>query len=187
MIHGFQGEPNGGWRPWLMGELAQQDVYACALPMPDPDSPKKEKWVDLISSSAGNPNENIYLIGHSLGVVAILRYLESIPETSKIGGVVLVSGPFKTLDLGIKESSLRKIDNFLDTLFNFEQIKKVCPKFVVIHGDNDSKVPFSHAEEFSKNLDCPLVSIHDGGHLGGSDGFYKLPELLDALKVMIAE
>jgi predicted alpha/beta hydrolase family esterase len=169
-----------------MGELAQQGIYACALPMPDPYSPKKEKWVDLISKSVENPNKDIYLVGHSLGSTAILRYLESLPETSKIGGVILVSGPFEILDLGIKDSSLRKIDNFLDTPFNFEHIKKICSKFVVIHGDNDSKVPFSHAKEFSKNLDCSLVSIHDGGHLGGSDGFYKLSELHDVLKVMIA-
>jgi hypothetical protein len=29
IIHGFQGKPNGGWRPWLEGELALLDIYAC--------------------------------------------------------------------------------------------------------------------------------------------------------------
>ena len=41
IVHGFEGEPNGGWRPWLMGELAKKDIYACALPMPIPSSPNK--------------------------------------------------------------------------------------------------------------------------------------------------
>jgi len=39
IIHGFEGEPNGGWRPWLMRELAKFDVYASALPMPTPEKP----------------------------------------------------------------------------------------------------------------------------------------------------
>jgi len=39
IIHGFEGSPNGGWRPWLMAELEQHDVYACALSMPNPDNP----------------------------------------------------------------------------------------------------------------------------------------------------
>ena len=48
MIHGFRGEPNGGWRPWLMGELAQKDIYAHALLMPNPYEPKKDEWVKTI-------------------------------------------------------------------------------------------------------------------------------------------
>lgn len=49
LIHGFQGSPNGGWRPWLMAELKKQDVYACALSMPDPENPVCAEWVLEIS------------------------------------------------------------------------------------------------------------------------------------------
>ena len=180
MVHGFNGEPNGGWRPWLMGELAKKDVYACALPMPNPDKPEKGEWIKTIKEAIGVPNEEIFLVGHSLGVPAILRYLETLEKGQKIGGVVLVSGPVHLLSQG----KYREIDNFIDKPFNFEHIKEICKKFCVIHGDNDNKVPFEHAIELSKNLDCNLISIPNGGHLNGSSGWYKLPELLESLEKM---
>lgn len=181
MVHGFGGEPNGGWRPWLMGELAKEDVWACALAMPTPDTPKKDQWVGEIKRAIGEPNEHYVLAGHSLGVPAILRYLESLPEGLNIGGAVLVSGPAYSLN---KEKYLQ-LDHFVDTPFNFKHIKKVCGDFVVIHGDNDDKVPFNHAQELSKNLNCKLVSIPNGGHLGRSDGWIELPEVLEAVNEMI--
>jgi predicted alpha/beta hydrolase family esterase len=39
IIHGFEGSPNGAWRPWLMAELEKEDMYCCALAMPSPDAP----------------------------------------------------------------------------------------------------------------------------------------------------
>jgi len=184
IIHGFYGSPNGGWRPWLMSELAKKDIYACALPMPDPDKPKKEEWVKTIAGAVGVPNEEIFLVGHSLGVPAILRYLETLDKNQKIGGAVLVSGPVSILNGENKESKLRKVDNFLDTPFNFDYIKQKSKSFVVIHGDNDEKVPFEHALIISKNLSGILISVPNGGHLNGSVGWHELPQLLESLEKM---
>jgi len=181
IIHGFNGEPNGGWRPWLMGELAKQNIYACALPMPRPDAPIKEEWVKTISDAVGSPNEEIFLVGHSLGVPAILRYLESLSDGQKIGGAILVSGPINE----IKRDGYSYVNNFLNTPFNYRQIKNVCEKFVIIHGVDDPAVSYKEAEELAKSLSCSLIPIPNGKHLNGSAGFYKLPELLDSLSEMI--
>ena len=181
MIHGFNGEPNGGWRPWLMGELAKNDIYACALPMPTPDVPVKSEWIKTINEAVGVPTKEIFLIGHSLGVPAILRYLEDLDKDSKIGGVVLVSG----LAFVIKEDGYEQVNTFLEGSFDFDHIKNVCNNFVIIHGDNDTNVPLSDAEELSKKLACDLIIIPNGGHLNGSAGCYKLPEALDSLLKMI--
>ena len=177
MIHGFQGEPNGGWRPWLMGELAQNDVWACALAMPTPDIPNKDEWVKKISEEVQDPDEDVFLVGHSLGVPTILRYLETLSNGSKIGGVILVSGTaFK-----VKKDGYEQVNSFLETSFDFEHIKNVCKNFVVIHGDDDPNVPFSDAEYLSNQLSCNLILIHNGKHLNGSAGIYKLPEALESL------
>ncbi len=181
IIHGFGGEPNGGWRPWLMGKLAEDDIWACALPMPTPNNPKKDEWVNEISRQVGEPSENIYLIGHSLGVPAILRYVESLPESSILGGVVLVSGIINVID---GKERYKPIDHFYDTPFDFKKIKSITGNFSVIHGDNDPSVPFSDAEQLSKELGCDLIPIKNGGHLNGSSGWRQLPEALDALLKM---
>ncbi len=178
LIHGFEGMPNGGWRPWLMGNLALEGVYACALPMPNPYTPKKEEWVEEIGRVCNAPGENIFLVGHSLGVNAVLQYMQSLPEGSKIGGAVLVSGPYHNVDDGYKD----QLESFFEPQYDFAKIRSVCGNFAVIHGDNDEVVPFSDAEEFSLALSCDLMPIKNGGHLNGESGWRELPEALTALK-----
>ena len=181
MIHGYGGQPNGGWRPWLMGELAKKDIYACALPMPKPDTPNKEEWIETIKNAVGEPSEEIFLVGHSLGVPAILRYLETLPSGSKIGGVVLVSG----IIYEIKESGHDSLNSFLNKPFDFETIKNVCKNFVIIHAKDDKNVLFSESEDLKNFLSCELIPIQKGGHLNGSAGWYELPQALESLLKMI--
>jgi len=181
MIHGFQGRPNSNWFPWFMEELSKESIYACVLPMPTPDAPVKSEWVKTINEAVGNANEETFLVGHSLGVPAILHYLESLDKDSKIGGVALVSG----LISKIEKDGYEQVDTFLDVAFDFDHIKNACKNFVIIHGDNDKNVPFSDAEELSKKLGCDLISIPKGGHLNSVTGFFKLPEALESLLKMM--
>ncbi len=157
LIHGFQGTPNGGWRPWLMAELEKQDVYACALSMQNPDEPICDEWVKEISRHVeANKNDDIYLVGHSLGVPAILRYLEN-SQANFIAGAVLVSGPSE-------KNNNRKIDSFLDKEFDFEKIKYNCKSFTIIHGDNDPNVPLDNAKTLARELNGELVIIENHRH-----------------------
>ena len=177
MVHGFQGSPNGGWRPWLMAELGKQEIYVCALSMPNPDEPICSEWVEEISRHVEvNKNDDIYLIGHSLGVPAILRYLES-AQSNPIKGAILVSGPSE-------KNNNRKIDSFLETPFDFEIIKSKCQIFSIIHGDDDPNVPLDNARILSKELGGELTIVEKGGHLNGSSGWTQLPQCLEVLNKM---
>ena len=178
LIHGFEGSPNGGWRPWLMGELEKHDIYACALPMPTPSQPVCSDWVNEIKRAVDvNMEDEIYLVGHSLGVPAILRYLES-AELKNISGAVLVSGPSQ-------KNNNRKIDSFLENPFDYSKAKAMCSKFLIIHGDNDPNVPMSNAETLSRELEGKLVIVPNGGHLNGSSGWTQLPPCLEGLLEMM--
>lgn len=179
------GFPNGGFRPWLMSELNKQGVYACALPMPDSDYPEKSKWVNEINHAVPKINEEIFLVGHSLGVPAVLRYLENVPGGRKIGGAILVSGPCSVIRPEDKDSKIRRTDNFLDKDFDFKKIKESCANFLVIHGEDDDRVPLQHAKIISKKLNCELVTIPNGGHLNGSNGWKELPQALNGLLNML--
>lgn len=177
MIHGFEGSPNGGWRPWLMAELEKQDIYACALPMPTPNNPKWREWVEEIARHVdGNKRDRIYLVGHSLGVPAILRFLEN-TSAKNVVGAVLVSGP-------IYKTSKKKVANFLTKPWDFKKIKSKAKHFVVIHGDDDRMVSFEQGEFLAKQLDARLIAIKKGGHLNGSSGWTSLPHALKALNKM---
>lgn len=177
LIHGYEGAPNGGWRPWLMGELDTKDIYASALPMPSPGTPVKEEWVaEIARAVAQSPGDDIYLVGHSLGVPAILHYLT---DAKPIKGAVLVSGPYK-------KTNLEVINPFFEPPFNFPRLKEKAGRFVVIHGDDDPLVPYAQAKELSDGLEGELITVPNGKHLNGSAGFRELPQARDALFSMMS-
>jgi predicted alpha/beta hydrolase family esterase len=178
IIHGFEGQPNGGWRPWLMRELASKDVWACALPMPMPSHPIADEWVAEIARETGRTTEDeIFLVGHSLGVPAILRYLESAHDGPRIAGAVLVAGPIENI-------GKPAIEDFFLTPFDFERIRSMADTFSVIHAHDDANVPFPHAERLAAGLGAELVALPTGAHLNGSSGVYELPSALAALEKM---
>ena len=181
IVHGFEGSPNGGWRPWLMGELQKQDIYACALAMPSPDKPVLAEWVAEITRHVDrNSQDELYLVGHSLGVPAILRYLEAASLASPLSGAVLVSGPCEPV-------TNEKIKAFLAEPFDFASVRPRVGQCVVIHGDNDTVVPLVHAEKLSQALGAKLVVVKNGGHLNGSSGWYALPGCLAELLRMMGQ
>ena len=157
-----------------MSELEKQNVYACALSMPYPNDPVPSEWVGEISRHVErNKKDQIYLIGHSLGVPAILRYVEETKATN-VKGLILVSGPtFRT--------TKKKVAEFLKDPFSFQLIKSKVSKIVVIHGDDDRAVSVDQGEFLAKELDAELIIIKNGGHLNGSSGWYSLPQGFEAL------
>ena len=174
IIHGYGGTPNGAWRPWLMKELDKNNIYSCALPMPTPDSPVLGEWTGEIDRIVRNNKEDeILLVGHSLGATSILRYLEK-DNSLPISECILVSGP-------IYKGKNEKIYEFLEKEFNFNSIRNKSNKFTVIHGDDDPNVSLKNAEDIAKNLDCKLITIPGGKHLNGSAGFDTLPECLEVI------
>ncbi len=178
LIHGFEGSPNGGWRPYLMSELEKQDIYACSLPMPSPQAPKLSEWLEEIERHiTKNKEDDIYLVGHSLGGTAILRYLEKY-DSPNIKGVIIASAP-------CHQNENEKIREFLLDDFDWMKIKNKSPKVIVIHGDNDPFVPVSDAKETAEKLGGKLILIPNGKHLNGSAGFDKLPEALSAILEII--
>ncbi|MEY4744559.1 MAG: hypothetical protein RL272_504 [Candidatus Parcubacteria bacterium] len=178
IIHGLGGKPNGGWRPWLMGELGRAGIFAYALAMPDPDEPVLDAWVGEIRHAVAlHPDDEIILVGHSLGVAAILRYLER-EGGRKVQGAVLIAGPSAP-------STSEKARTFLDKPFAYGRIREKLGRCVLIYGDRDEIVPPSHAEAHARGLDAPVIMVKGVGHFNSSSGCFALPECLEAVLDMI--
>lgn len=140
--------------------------------MPNTMHPKMEEWVSHIQKTVGKPDKDCYFVGHSLGCIAILRYLETLGQGKQIGGSILVAG-FSS-SLGYKEHK-----TFFDQPVDWEKIKSKCKKFVAIHSDNDPFVPIVHGQIFKKELGAKLVIQHNMKHFTEKDGFTQLPVLLE--------
>jgi predicted alpha/beta hydrolase family esterase len=176
IIHGLGAGPNSSWFPWLMMELKKHDIYACALAMPNPETPTCTEWTnEIYRHVTTNKDDDSYLVGHSLGVAAILNFLQS--DQLTIAGAVLVSGRYE----GATKESVMSFYKPLD----YDLIKSYARKFFVIHGDNDEWVPVENAQKLSEKLGCKMQIIKNGGHLVGSQGYRTLPECLEALLNMM--
>src|SRR3989338_3594071 len=175
VIHGWGGSPGGGWEPWLKEELEARGFQVIMPQMPNPEFPKMDEWVGTLASLVGKPDEDTYLVGHSLGVVCALRYLETLKKGERIGGAVLVAG--LAMDTDILE-----IKNFFpQKSYKWAEIKPHCGKFITINSDNDYYIPLSHGEEFKKELGAEMIVMHEHGHFSSGDGFTELPVLLEAI------
>lgn len=171
LIHGWGGAPDEGWRPWLKEELEKHGFTVFNLSMPDTNFPKQEAWVKHLQAIVAVPDENSYFIGHSLGAVAILRYLESLPGGTRVGGAIFVAG-FDD-NIGIDELS-----DFFKTPINWEKIKSRTDKFISIQSDNDPYNLAKYNEVFRDKLHAKTILEHNMFHFSGNDGTTKLPFVL---------
>lgn len=181
IIHGWDGYPEEGWFPWLKKELEARGFNVFVPQLPEPEEPRINNWIPKIKEVIGEPNGQTYLIGHSMGCQAIVRYLESLPENARVGGVVFVAGFFKRLTELEDEEIVRDVaDEWLKTPINFEVVKKHIQKSIAIFSDNDPYVPADNQDDFANKLGSKIIIAHNQGHFSGSTGTMELPIALEA-------
>ncbi|QIH34555.1 alpha/beta fold hydrolase [Sphingobacterium sp. DR205] len=180
LIHGFNGDPKEGWKPWLKDELEKNGFQVIVPSMPSPSKPKLDEWIQTLSKTIGNPSEDLYLVGHSLGCATILRYLEQLQDKQKIGGAIFVAG--FTSNLGICDLS-----NFFQNCFKWEKIKSGANSFAALHSSNDPFVSIHYTEFFRDYLDSSILIEQDKGHFFETDGVTELPSVLEILLLNTAE
>ncbi len=173
LIHGWEGSPGKNWFVWMKKELEQRGFNVIALAMPDSTNPKRDAWVSHLAETVGAPNEETYFIGHSLGCITILRYLETLQENQKIGGAVLVAGFGHNLEY---EGYKNELSSFFQTPVDWEEIKKHCNKFIAIHSEDDPYVPIKHNALFQEKLGAKSIVEHGRGHYDDKE----YPTILDA-------
>jgi len=182
IVHCWSGYPEYCWYPWVKTELTKRGFQVDVPTFPNTDFPNLSKWLPVLKEKIGNPNEDTCLIGHSIGCATILRYLESLNEGEKVGGVVLVAGFTDNLNF-------EELKNFFETDLDFERIKSKANHFSLIHSDNDPYVPLKYGNILKEKLGAELIIKHNAGHFSGpvdkEDSCLELPEVLESIDKMI--
>jgi len=178
LIHGWDGYPEEGWRPWLAAELKKRDFEVSVPAMPNSRSPKVWEWVPYLSKLVGEPDENCFFVVHSLGCIAVLRYLEGLKPAQKVGGAVFVAGFGEEVDY---EDYKGELHSFFELPPNWEKIKSHCQKFVAICSDDDPWVPPRHGRLLRDKLGAELIEMQGMKHFSGDDGITSLPIALESV------
>ena len=160
IIHGWESNSR---EHWFLGakERLEKKGYEVTVPdMPNAFYPKQDEWVEVIENF--NLDENSILIGHSLGGVAILRYLEKAEKP--VDKCIFIATPIKKLGKGFEP-----IENFLEKDFEWGEIKKKAKQFIVFAQDRDPYVPLEHGKDLAKNLGAELVIVEGNDHFDKID------------------
>ncbi|MEK7603137.1 MAG: alpha/beta hydrolase [Patescibacteria group bacterium] len=177
IVHCWGGNSDYAWYPWVKQQLESKGYYVVVPNMPDPDPPVLKTWLPHLQSVAGKPDNELLLIGHSIGTVTIMRYLESLSDDQRVGKVILVAG--FTDQLGFKE-----LENFFESRLDFGKIKtKTKDGFVIIQSDNDPFVSEQYGNRLKEELNAELIIKNNAGHMSGAvDGEESCTELPEVIK-----
>jgi predicted alpha/beta hydrolase family esterase len=178
IVHCWGGNTDYAWYPWAKAQLEDLGYQVTVPNMPDPDPPILATWLPHLKEVIGQPDEELVLIGHSIGTVTIMRYLESL-ESGQVGKIILVAG--FTDQLGFRE-----LENFFETRLDYSKIRdKSKNGFVTIQSDDDPFVSEQYGERLKDELGAILVIKHNAGHMSGAvDGEQsctELPEVIENL------
>ena len=185
IIHGWEGYPEENWFPWLKRELESRGFEVHVPQMPDADSPRINKWVPALTQLVKDPDSDTYFVGHSMGCQAVARYLETLPEGIKVGGVIFVAGFFKRLTGLGEEPDYEEVEkDWLKTPIDLEKIKSHISNSVAIFSDDDPYVPLDNQDDFKDKLSSKILIQHKMNHFSGNWGIIELPVVLEELLKM---
>lgn len=182
IIHGWDGYPEESWFPWLKRELEKRGFAVTVPAMPHPETPTIEDWVGHLAQLVGKPDEQTYLVGHSMGCQTILRYFASL-ENKKVEGAVFVAGFFALRPLETEEEE-RILRPWIETPIDFAKVRQTTTNITAIFSDNDEWVPMEkNIKLFKQNLgeDITIITEHNKQHFSGSSGIRELPSALEAV------
>jgi len=179
IIHGAYGSPEENWFPWLKQELQALGHHVIVPQFPTPEGQHIDKWLEILDKEIGNYDEDLLMVGHSLGPALILRKLEMLDKP--IRASFLVSAFLGKLGL----PDFDPINaNFFDKPFNWRKIRRNCLEFFIYNSDNDPYDPLEHGHRIAKHLNTSLNILHNAGHINASAGYVKFEKLLDDIKAL---
>lgn len=182
LVHGWGGSPTNNWFPWLKKELERRGFMVSALKMPHAETPTIEDWVSHLATAVKKPDEDIYLVGHSIGCQAIARYLERLPAGAMVGGVVFVAGFFKRLTNIGDDPDDRAIElEWLETPLDLNKVKTHFKQSVAIFSDDDQWVPADNQDDFKSILGSKIIIEHAKRHFSDDSGIKELTAALNAV------
>lgn len=177
LVHGWEGKPDNHWFPWLSWELKARGFEVHALTMPNADQPKVSEWIDELKNSVGKPDIETYFVGHSLGCIAVVRYIEQLSPKAQVGGAVFVAGFLGDLNIP-------QIEEFYSLPLDVAKAKKHCRNFVTIFSDNDSYVSVERSLEFKNALGAKAILERGKGHFTKSEGSVAMPAVFKSVMAM---
>lgn len=179
IIHGWGGNTESGFKPWLKKELEARGYLVNVPFLPDTDYPVIKKWVPFLTNYIKDLDDDTILVGHSLGCQAIFRFLSEQDGVS-VGKIVIVAGVFDRItNMSEEESSVAR--PWLETPIDQEKVKSSAKKIVAFFSDNDKWIPLDSEKIARERYGAKTIIEHGMGHYSDDDKIFKVPSVLNEI------
>jgi len=145
LLHGFHGNSEGIFFPWLKAELSKRELKYQCPDLPNPEKPTEEEQVNFVLQNC-QFDENTILFGHSLGAVVAMKVLEKLPV--KIAGLVLAGG-FSIANFRDKP---RPFHDTFNWKFDYKKIKSKTGFVKILSDPNDYAVRIEQGKNLHREL-----------------------------------
>ncbi|GAA1234752.1 alpha/beta hydrolase [Kitasatospora nipponensis] len=187
LAHGYGASDDSVWFPYLTEQLAVVGHRVTVPRLPGTEAPQLEPWRKAYGEAAlaAGPAAGTVLVGHSIGGVNVLRFLEQHdPESYGVfAGVVLVAA-------SAHEVGYEALASFFETEFDWARIRRSARAFRILQAMDDpvnQPDPTEHVRLFVQGLGATAVVTPAGGHFGATpDDHVEVPEVVRLVTELLA-
>lgn len=169
IVHGYMAAPDHHWFNWLKQQAEQAGISVTVPRLPASHTPDPDAWLSALEDDIGRPDEDTWLIGHSLGCITLLNYLTQRHSEAFVGGLLLVAG-FSEPVPGLEELSA-----FTREPVNGASVIRQVQQRAVIASLNDDIVPAEYSLRLSQQIAAHFYGLPEHGHFQESDGVVTFP------------
>lgn len=156
------------WREWLIGQLPDTDILAPT--MPNSANAQFDEWTIYFEKLLPFFGDDVRLIGHSLGGMFLIKYLQAEPLAQKVRQIILLAP-------GYDDDTAEDLGSF--KVASATKLPDSAREIHLFHSQDDPVVPFGELAKFQDDL--PTAQVHtftDRGHFLTPT----FPEILAVLK-----
>lgn len=146
--------PKRSWKQWLAEQLPEVDVLLPSFP--NSDNAVFEEWKILFEKLIPFFDDDVSIVGHSLGAMFLAKYLQEYPLNKKVHQLILVAG-------GYDDDSSEDLGSF--SLSSADRLFESAETIHLFHSKDDPVVSYTELAKFQRDLPSAIVhSFDDMGH-----------------------
>ena len=167
ILHGWQGSGPEHWQTWLAGRLLSRGERVSYPELPDPDTPRLERWLGALEPELRDPGELVVLC-HSMACILWLHHARR--AEAPVERVLLVAPPSPSADTP-------GVEGFFPLSIEGEDVARAAASTRIVHSDNDPYCPEGADALYAEPLALPACLVPGGGHLNTDAGYGPWPEV----------
>lgn len=176
LIHGFNASPDMNFHPWLRQQLVDRGfkVVAPTLELRASEEFDLPGIIDSMKKQIGVLGNDDIILGHSLGGLLALQYLQAVEMVETPRAMILVASPWKVAKPELQRLFMLDLDA--------DVVMWKAREYVIIHSKDDKLVPIEHARLLANALKARLVETDGDDHYMGEE----YPVLLETIEELAA-